>query len=433
MPSIQTEKIPAARHSDDMQDIITAVPSWILRWGIMLFFVILVLLVSLSGFISYPDIVKTRLKITTPNVAKSVVAKITGKLVKLLVANDEKVVSGQPLAYLESTGNHKQVLNLLANLKLMQAQLSQRKPIDERLFNNARNNELGELQAAYQSFFQSYLSYRSTVSDGFLLKKRTYLEKDITALTSQTRQLQAEKDLQQRDLKLAEEEYGMHQKLTQQKVETPAELRQQESKYLAKKSPLMQTDAAIITNGTSSLAKQKEIMELNNQVLEERSKFSQALNSLISLAGDWQSKYVLTAPLPGRVTFAGMVQENQVLTPGHDVFYINTGNDQFFGQINVPQANLGKVRLGQEVLIKLQSYPFEEYGMLRGRISYLSDVPYQDSVFISEVSFRSAGKSDLKKPVHLKQGMLADAEIITQDATILQRLTRNVIKAMNSK
>jgi hypothetical protein len=38
----------------------------------------------------------------------------------------------------------------------------------------------------------------------------------------------------------------------------------------------------------------------------------------------------------------------------------------------------------------------------------------------------------MKKPVNLKQGMIADAEIITEDATILQRLTRNVIKAINS-
>lgn len=429
MPSVQTD----ARHSDDIQDIITAVPSWLLRWGIVLFFAILVLLFTLSGFIRYPEIVKTHLKITSPNVAKSVVPKVNGKLVKLLVVNNQKVTAGQPLGYLESTADHQHVLDLLLRLTAMQTQFTQNSAIDASLFRGAGNNELGELQAAYQAFFQSYLSYRSTISDGLLLKRRAYLQQDIESLSNQTRQLQTEKSLQQRDLKLAEDEYAMHQKLEQQKVETPAELRQQESKYLAKKSPLVQTDAALIAAGTNSLAKQKEIMELNNQVLEERSKFSQALNSLISLAEDWRSKYVLSASLPGRVTFAGIVQENQVLVSGHEVFYINTGNDQFFGQINVPQANLGKVKVGQEVLVKLQSYPFEEYGMLRGRISYLADVPYQDSIFISEVSFRSGSTSDLKKPVQLKQGMLADAEIITQDATILQRLTRNVIKAMNTK
>jgi len=84
------------------------------------------------------------------------------------------------------------------------------------------------------------------------------------------------------------------------------------------------------------------------------------------------------------------------------------------------------------VLVKLRSYPFEEYGMLRGRISYIADVPYHDSIFISRVNFRSNKASDFKKPVHLKQGMLADAEIITEDATILQRLTRNIIKVMHN-
>lgn len=421
-----------ARHSDDMQDIITAVPAWILRWGITLFFIILVLLLSLSAFIKYPDIVKTQLKITSPDMPKQVVPKITGKLVKLLINNNDIVKTDQPLAYIESTASHDKVLLLISQLKQLRDQLAQNKTLERALFNNATNNELGELQGAYQSFFQSYITYKSTIEDGFLLKKRSYLQQDAAALNKQTTQLHSEKQLQQRDFDLAEQEYNMHKKLEKEKVETLAELRQQESKYLSKKAPMIQTDAALITASTNALAKQKEIMELDNQVQEEKSKFSQALNSLISLAEDWKSKYVLTASQAGRVTFAGIIQRNQVITAGQDIFYINAGNEQFFGEMSIPQDNLGKVKEGQEVLVKLRSYPFEEYGMMRGKISYLSDVPYKDSIFISRVSFLSKKASDLKKPVHLKQGMMADAEIITQDATILQRLTRNIIKALNS-
>ena len=421
-----------ARHSDDMQDIITAVPAWILRWGITLFFIVLVLLLSLSAFIKYPDIVKTQLKITSPDMPKQVVPKITGKLVKLLINNNDVVKTDQPLAYIESTASHDKVLLLISQLKQLRDQLAQNKTLERALFNNATNNELGELQGAYQSFFQSYITYKSTIEDGFLLKKRSYLQQDAAALNKQTTQLHSEKQLQQRDFDLAEQEYNMHKKLEKEKVETLAELRQQESKYLSKKAPMIQTDAALITASTNALAKQKEIMELDNQVQEEKSKFSQALNSLISLAEDWKSKYVLTASQAGRVTFAGIIQRNQVITAGQDIFYINAGNEQFFGEMSIPQDNLGKVKEGQEVLVKLRSYPFEEYGMMRGKISYLSDVPYKDSIFISRVSFLSKKASDLKKPVHLKQGMMADAEIITQDATILQRLTRNIIKALNS-
>jgi len=122
------------------------------------------------------------------------------------------------------------------------------------------------------------------------------------------------------------------------------------------------------------------------------------------------------------------VQENEVLAPNQEVFYINPGNEQFFGEMAISQDNMGKVKEGQQVLVKLKSYPFEEYGMIRGRIKYIAEVPYKDSVFMSKVDFKIKNSSDLKKPIHLKQGMMADAEIITQNATILQRLGRSFFK-----
>ncbi len=116
-----------------------------------------------------------------------------------------------------------------------------------------------------------------------------------------------------------------------------------------------------------------------------------------------------------------------------DFVLVEKIDEAFFGEMTIPQNSMGKVKEGQEVLIKLKSYPFEEYGMLKGKISYIAEVPYKDSVFMSKVDFTIRKTSDMKRPIHLKQGMMADAEIITQDATILQRLSRNVIKMVNSK
>jgi multidrug resistance efflux pump len=432
MPITSTAEQQGERHSDDINDIINKVPSWILRWGTTLFFFVIALIIMMSALIRYPDIVKTQLKVSSPDMPKQVISKITGKLIKLLVANDAYVKSQEPLAYIESTANHQQVLELITRLKKMQQQVAAGQPADQGLFSQIADSELGELQVSFQAFSQSYLAYRSTVENGFLTKKRAYLQQDIASLNKQAGQLKAEKEVQQRDYSLAEDEYRMHQKLEKSKVETPAELRQQESKYLSKKSPLIQTDAALLTAQSNYLAKQKEILELDNQVVEEKSRFAQALNSLISQAEDWRNKYVLLAPQAGRVSFAGIIQQNQTLNMGQDVFYINTGNDQYFGEMTIPQNNLGKVKTGQEVLIKLKSYPFEEYGIVLGRISYIADVPYRDSIFISRVNITSKLATDMKKPIFLKQGMSADAEIVTEDATVLQRIFRNVIKAINS-
>ncbi|WP_426582186.1 HlyD family secretion protein [Mucilaginibacter sp. R-33] len=427
-----TEVESSTRHSDDMQDIITAIPSWILRWGTTVFFFALLLILSLSALIKYPEIVKTKLSITSPNVAKTIVPKITGRLQKLLINNGETVNAGQPLAYLESTANHQQVLNLLVSLKQYQRQFTSGNTIFADFFNKQHYDELGELQTAFQTFSQSFLTYNATVRSGFLIKKRAFLMDDIISLNQQTVQLNNERMLQQQDLSLAEEDYNVHRKLADQKVETPAELRQQESRYIAKKSPLIQSEAALITAKTNLLAKQKEILELDNQVIEEKTKFSQALNSLISQMEDWKNQYVLSASQSGKITFAGNIQQNQMVSPSTEIFYINQSNTTYFGDMSIPQDNMGKLKQGQQVLIKLRSYKFEEYGILKGRIIYISEVPYRDSVFSSKVSFETINPT-IKKSIRLRQGMIADADIITDDATLLQRLTRNLIRVINTQ
>ena len=433
MPIISTDVEIQSRHSDDMQDIITTVPSWLLRWGTTLFFAVLVLILGLSAVIRYPDIVKTQLKVESLNSPKSVVAKIPGKLTRILATEGATVIAGEPLAYMESTGNHQKILELLSTLKTIQQQVLSGRQLNSVMFNQADNSQFGELQSAYQLFFQEYLTYQSSIEKGFYLKKKVYLVNDLTDLQKQKEQLNAPKLIQQRDLKLGEDEYNLSKRLLEQKAETPANVRLEESKYLSKKSPLIQTEAAMIAANTNVSAKQKEILELDNLLLEEKGKFLQALNSLISSAEEWKSKYILSASQNGTLSYAGIMQENQVLSVNQEVFYVNPGNLQFFGEMGIPQNNMGKIKEGQEVLVKLKSYPFEEYGMIRGRISYIAEVPYRDSVFISKVDFKVKNSSDLKRPVHLKQGMLADAEIVTQDATILQRITRSLIGIIGNR
>jgi len=244
MPNIYTYDNEQTRHSDDMQDIITTVPSWLLQWGISLFFGILILIIGLSAIIKYPDIIKTQLKIDASTPPKAVVVKATGKLAKLLVAQNETVKDGQPLAWFENTTDH--------------------------------------------------------------------------------------------------------------------------------------------------------------------------------------VKYVITAPQAGKISFAGIFQQNQEFNTNQEIFYIIPGDEEFYGEMAIPQDNMGEIKEGQQVLIKLKAYPFQEYGMIRGKITYITEVPYKGNLFMAKVDFELKKSPDLKKPVHLRLGLIADAEIITQDATILKRLSKSL-------
>jgi len=418
-------------YQSEMQEIITAPPSWLFRWGMFVLFTILLLILGASAVIKYPDIVRTELKVSSVDAPKPVVARISGKLVKLLVLDNQMVKKGDALAFLESTGDHKRVLTALTQLKQVRNSLliNDVSLLTASYLNDPALVELGELQSSYQTFYQSYLTYIAAVSNGFYLKKKRYFQDDLKNILRQRQNLQAQRQLHLKEYELAKQEYEMHKHLYEQKVEARMELKREEAKLLASALPLQQTEAALVNNEISYSAKEKEITELNNQIDVAKSSFLQALNNQISEIENWKSKYVLSASQSGKVTFLSILQENQFVSNNQEVFYINPGNTNFFGVIYIPQYNIGKVRRGQEVLIKLKGFPYEEFGILRGKLASVADIPYKDSVFISRVTFQFKA-SNLRKPIHLKNGMTADAEIITERVSFLNRLFRNLIKGI---
>lgn len=422
---------PIYRNSEEIQEIITAVPSWILRRGILLIFMVLLSVVLLSAIISYPDVVKTPLKINSLNSPKTASAHQSGKLVKLLVRENEQVVAQQPLAFIESVGKHKDVILLAKQLDEIAKLLNLDNPIAIKNILN-RDLNLGELQGNYQSFFQAYLQFINTLDGGLYLTQKKYLERDLEEIKKLQAQINQQKSIQEQEFANAQEEYNAYLKLKSKNVISNSEFKQQENKYLSSKYPLQQTATAMLNNNSSYMAKQKELATLHHTIRDEQAKFSQALNAIITETNKWLKNYVVISPIAGKLDYAGILQENQNVSANEELFIINPGNTNFFGEVQIPQYNMGKIKLGQRTLIKLRSYPFEEYGMIIGKISYLTDVAVKDSVFIGKIDLGKIEQKNRENPIVLKPGMVADAEIITQESSLLQRFLRNTMKMLNN-
>ncbi|RLJ75151.1 HlyD family efflux transporter periplasmic adaptor subunit [Pedobacter alluvionis] len=416
-------------NSEEVHEIITAVPSWILKWGITLVFAILGSIILLSAFINYPDVVKTSLKINCLNAPKTVLAKQTGKLTALLVSEGHNVKSGQALAYLESTANAKDVLRLNQELKKVQLRISRRQ-FEAILLPEGLN--IGEMQGSYQNFYGQYLQYQATTKNGYYLKRMAFLEKDLRDIKALNSQIVKQQKIQQLEYKNQEEEYGAYKKLYKNKVISRSEFAQQENKYLASKYPLQQSETAILNNSGTYSAKEKELLDLRHTISEEQAKFVQALNQCITESDTWIMQHILFAPVDGKVSFAGIVQQDQNIQAGQEIFIINPGNTDFFGEIQIPQYNMGKIKKGARTLVKMHSYPYEQYGIIKGRLTYISDVAFRDSVFVAKVSFEHFENKDPDRKIVLKNGMQADAEIITEESSLLQRFFRNITKMLNN-
>ncbi len=419
--------------AEEVQELLTRPPKWLLRWGITVVFAVLTLVFAGSWVVHYPDLLKASFVLTATNAPKALLTHTDGKLTRLFVREGQAVRTGEVLAYLESTASHADVLRLSGQLARAWpvANSGNLEAIDR--LNLTHYHRLGELQNAYQTFAQAHSQLRAYLAGGFYPKKRAILQQELADLQALSQNLGQQQMLHEQDQRLAEQDYAIQQQLADQKVIAPLDLKREESKAISRKLPAQQIASALISNQTAQRAKQKELLELDKQVTEQHDTFLQALNTLQSAADAWKTKYVVVAPVAGRVYFSSMLQENQPVALNQELFSVAPPTADYYGELRIPQQNAGKVAIGQAVLIKLAGYPYQEYGAIRGQITAIAQIPLKDSVFLARVQLPSGLKTSYGNTLAYKTGMTATADIITTDSRLLEKLFYQLRKVLNGR
>ncbi len=426
MPNLTQSEITHEILSEDIQDIISKPPSWLVRWGLTLFFSLFVGIFILMNFITYPDIIHASFRLTSEASPKSIHTKIEARLTKLHVKNEQNVKQNQILGFLESNTLHSEGLALadaLDSLAKDDFYISKISGLDYK--------NLGELQGRFQTFKTAYLQYISFLSGGFFLQKKALLLQDLEHLKLLEKNLLAQKEIQQKDFEYAQKEFLIHEKLYKDKVIAPLEYNREENKLLNKKMPLQQMESNLIQNQTSQISKQKEILELEKNISEQKSIFTEALKTLQNAISEWKQKYVLIAPIDGKLHFSTFLQEKQYLKTAQELFWISTQNQEQYGELHIPQNNFGKIKTGLQVNIKFSAYPFQEFGMVKGKIDFISEIP-QDSIFLAKVSLANGLQTNYKKTLSYRAGMKATAEIITAKNSLIDKIFYQWRKILNN-
>lgn len=389
----------------------------------MLFLGLLLLLGLGSWLIHYPDVVATSFTLTATNAPRTVVVRAEGRLARLLVQDGQTIAAGQALAYSESTADPEQVLRLSESLNSLRKALDQDDWAMIRRFSIQSYGQLGELQNDFQIFSQQLTQLKSYLNGGFYLQKRILLLKDYEDLSAMEQTLTEQLDLQRRDYSLAQDEFTIHEKLYKDKVIALLDYQREKVKLLNREMPLKQLASSLIQNHTSQTAKQKELLELDNAITEQRGSFTQALRTLRSNTEVWQQRYVLRAPVAGKVSFSSPWQEQQSMNLGQELLTVEPEGGSFQGLIKVPQANLGKLREGQSVLVKLDGYPYREYGMVEDTLSQLSLTP---GAYWGYVDLPQGLRTRYGRGLTYRNGMKGTADIITAERRLAERLVEVV-------
>nr|WP_295868175.1 HlyD family efflux transporter periplasmic adaptor subunit [uncultured Chitinophaga sp.] len=441
-PADITRHISTGDTSPEFEEILERTPSWIMRWGMLSFLLIFLLLFSIAAFIKYPDTLEGKVVITTAPLPVRIKALAGGRILQVTGKEGDAVNSGQILAEMENNTG-------LSNIRLLDSLCSRiRQALSGKDFpalaaiSAHELVSLGDAQDHYNKLLES-------TSALLLLKNQAIYSKRIGVLQSQKshyRDMAAIADqnrlLTDETLKREEEMLSAYKSLFDDKVISKKEYQEALDQYTLKKKEWQNQRSARLQSAISENENNKLLADVAFEQAEKVQSLlltiDEQARNLQNFIQGWKLKYLLVAPYNGVVHELRSVQANDVLTAGEEVYMITPEKSSFIASALFPSTNFGKIGKGQQAHILLDQFPYNEYGYLEGKVTFISSTPQaaatgkqgadQQPQYRVYVQLGDSLVSSYQRRLAFTPEMNGTIRIITRDKNLLQRLMESVWK-----
>ncbi len=373
--------------------------------------------------IKYPDFVTAKVIVSTEQPTERIVARFSGALDDIYISNGDTVRVGQKLAVIRNTAN----INDVYYLKSIVDTLSIRSENLEFPLDTVSKLELGDIESAYIGFEKNYVDLQLMEDLNPYLNELDGTRQSLVEIKSRLKNQIDQRRLLEQEYALEQMDFDRHQQLYEKGV-----ISQQE--YESKKLELLQMDKNIsamaisisqLREAIASTDQNLKTTKINEQEDDMRllRNLSQSLNTLKMAIRQWEHNYVLMSSTEGIVGFHEFWGENQFINAGEMVFSIlPTDTSVLVGKLVLPSQNAGKVVPGQKVLVKLDNFPYQQYGMLVGQVENISVSPDNEGNYFVYISLPEGTSTSYNQTLPFEQELLGNAEIITENLSVAERL-----------
>ena len=408
--------------SEQVQDILSYVPHWMIRYGNLLFLGLIALFFSLSWLIKYPDVITTEALLTTKIPPEKLIAKSTGKLEIILIKDNDLVIKNTPLAIIENTSNFEDVYKLKAIIDTIKVNTkSFTFPINKLpvLF-------LGDIDTQYALFENNYIQYTLNKDLQPFSNEALANRNSISELHRRLQNSNQQLELNRSELSLKKIDLERNKTLYNKGVISKLDLDQKQIEYHQAERNFKSFESSIsqiresISNANKS-SKGTEINKTKEEMMLLKSVI-QSFNQLKKAIKDWETQYVLKSNINGKVAFSNYWRTNETVNLGDLIFtIIPTESSTFIAKLKAPANNSGKLKIGQSVNLKLENYPEAEYGNLQAKVNHISLIPDSEGFYLILSELPKDLITSYKKPIEFKQEMRGSAEIITEKLRLTER------------
>lgn len=175
----------------------------------------------------------------------------------------------------------------------------------------------------------------------------------------------------------------------------------------------------------SELSTQQRLQQLKLEVTELMAKIEQTEYQL-KIAKTQLEDNRLQATVDGVILSLNVDNTGEVVQPGQTVAEIAPSDAPLVLLASLPDREAGFVRVGMRTQLKFDAFPFQDYGLITGKVISISPdaVVHEQlgAVYQVEISLDQSYVTDENHPIALKAGQTANAEIIVRQRRIIDLL-----------
>ncbi|GER59488.1 hemolysin [Patiriisocius marinus] len=419
-------------YSEGVQDILSNPPKSIFKWGNTILFGFIILLITISFFIKYPDVIIAQSIVTSQNPPILLSPKINDKIDSLFFKDNSSINENDWIAIIDNNVN-------LSHIKLLDSILKNIErveyDIDSVLEIEFTKLNLGEIQSNYNNLARLAHSYEHHLEDGNYEKQANLQDNQLQVFNNLIKSAENDRDVAKRELELSEINLNRNKQLFNKGVISKREFETYETQYLQSQRSYESQIARIfqlksqkinINSNKSNLGHSEEETILSNEL-----NIYEAVKETEIALDNWIKTHVIKSPVNGKLKYLQTVNLNQFVQPNIPLFSVIPNEEgDFIGYLKIPVLNSGKVEIGQIVNISLDGFNASEFGLLKAHITNLSNVP-NDNFFQANIKLSNGLTTTHGKKIEYLKNLSGSAQIITEDLRLVERFFHQIREVLS--
>jgi hemolysin D len=315
-------------------------------------------------------------KIQPTGRVKSVQALETGRVRDVFIVNGAKATEGQTVVALDDTEARTEEAALAGTLASLRAEVIRRTAAIEAV----RGNRLTPPRIQWPDNLPENIVARE---EAIVVGDLALLQASIEDIDAQRREKETERERlkltiasQEELLKIEDKRVQLRTGLESQGLGTKLALfdaletlQSQRSSLANQQGQLMGAVAALDVLDHDKAKTVSTFIADNSQKLGEAQRQVAEIAQKLAKAQAKTLHMTLQAPASGTVQALSITSIGQVVTPGEEVMRIVPDGVGFEIECYMPNKDIGFIAVGQEAVVKIESFPFTRYGTLRAHVT----------------------------------------------------------------